>query len=100
MRYYLQGSSLAAHSTVHPLPLPLHTPGVQNLNNQADAVMAAAGVPVIHTYDAVIAECGPAPQATCFGSKGCWCPHCSDEGYTWLAGIIAPLVRGMLTAAA
>ena len=53
---------------------------VQNLNNQADAIMTAAGVPVLKTYEAVIAHCGPAPQAQCFGQNGCWCPHCTDAG--------------------
>jgi hypothetical protein len=71
---------------------------VQNLNNQADKIMAAAGVPVLKTYEAVIAQCGKAPQASCFGAKGCWCPHCSDAGYSWLAGkIVAPALRAMLT---
>ena len=73
---------------------------VQNLNNQADAIMGAAGVPVLKTYEAVIAHCGPAPQASCFGQNGCWCPHCSDAGYVWLAGtVVAPSLRAMLTAA-
>jgi hypothetical protein len=72
---------------------------VQNLNNQADAIMAANGVPVLKTYEAVIAQCGPAPQAQCFGEKGCWCPHCTDAGYAWLAGtVVAPALRAMLTA--
>jgi hypothetical protein len=53
---------------------------VKNLNNQADEIMAANGIPVLKTYEAVIAECGPAPQASCFGAAGCWCPHCSDAG--------------------
>lgn len=46
---------------------------VQNLNNVADSIMAAAGIPVLKTYEAVIAECGHAPQASCFNLKGCWC---------------------------
>ena len=70
---------------------------VQNLNNVADGIMAAAGIPVLKTYEAVIAKCGKAPQASCFGLKGCFCPHCNDEGYAWLAGaIISPALRAML----
>ena len=70
---------------------------VQNLNHQADAIMAAAGIPVLKTYEAVIQECGPAPQASCFGQAGCWCPHCTDAGYVWLAGkIVAPALRALL----
>lgn len=52
---------------------------VQTLNNWADEVMAAAGIPVLPTYEHVIAQCGAAPQAQCFGQKGCWCPHCNDQ---------------------
>jgi hypothetical protein len=91
------GSKLAfAHTT--PFICTAAQDGcVQNLNNQADAIMAAAGIPVLHTYEAVIKECGSAPQAQCFNLKGCWCPHCNNEGYSWLAGtIVAPALRAML----
>ena len=59
-------------------------------------IMAAAGIPVLDTYDAVIAKCGHAPVASCFGLEGCFCPHCSsanDAAYTWLANtVISPAV--------
>lgn len=70
---------------------------VQSLNNAADDIMAAHNIPVLRTYEAVIAKCGKAPQDTCFGLKGCWCPHCNAEGYSWLAGnIVSPALRAML----
>ena len=73
---------------------------VQSLNNAADTIMAKMNIPVLKTYEAVIKECGAAPQASCFGAKGCWCPHCSSAGYQWLAGaVVAPSLRAMLTAA-
>ncbi len=71
---------------------------VENLNNQASAIMAAAGIPVLQTYDAVIKECGPAPQTKCFGANGCFCPHCNAAGYSWLAStIISPALRALLS---
>ena len=51
---------------------------VQNLNNQAAAVMAAAGIPVVGTWDAMHAKCGDAPT-TCGNAfnmtNGLFCPH-------------------------
>ena len=71
---------------------------VQNLNNQADAIMATAGIPVLQTYEAVIQECGPAPQASCFGENGCWCPHCNDAGYEWLSRtVVTPAIRALIS---
>jgi len=70
---------------------------VQNLNHQADAVMASLNIPVLQTYEAVIEKCGAAPQAECFGAAGCWCPHCSDVGYEWLAATaVSPALRKLL----
>ena len=70
---------------------------VQTLNHWADDIMAAAGIPVLPTYEHVIAQCGQPPQASCFGLKGCWCPHCNDAGYSWLAGtVVAPALRALL----
>lgn len=70
---------------------------VQTLNHWADEVMAAAGVPVLPTYEAAIAQCGEAPQSSCFGASGCWCPHCSDAGYVYIAGnVVSPALRAML----
>ena len=73
---------------------------VQTLNHWADEVMAAASVPVLPTYEAAIAQCGEAPQASCFGADSCWCPHCADAGYVYIAGtVVSPALRAMLTAA-
>ena len=70
---------------------------VQSLNHVADGIMASLNIPVLRTYEAVIAECGAAPQTQCFGLKGCWCPHCNAEGYSWLAGtIVTPALRKLL----
>ena len=70
---------------------------VQTLNGWAFDIMSARGIPVIDTYTAVIAACGKAPQASCFGAAQCWCPHCGDAGYKWLAGsVVAPALRAML----
>ena len=58
--------------------------------------MAANGVPVVDTHTPIIAKCGAAPTAECFGLKGCWCPHC-PPGYNWLAStVIAPAIRAAL----
>ena len=70
---------------------------VQTLNNWAKDIMSARGIPVIDSYTPVIERCGKAPQASCFGAAQCWCPHCGDAGYAWLAGnVIAPALRALL----
>jgi len=70
---------------------------VQTLNHWADEIMEAAGIPVLPTYEHVINECGAAPQSQCFGQKGCWCPHCNDAGYQWLANtVVSPALRSFL----
>lgn len=70
---------------------------VQTLNHWADAIMASLSIPVLQTYEAVIEECGKAPQTSCFGENGCWCPHCTSAGYEWLAGkVISPSLRALL----
>ena len=70
---------------------------VQTLNNWADEIMATAGIPVLPTYEAVIAQCGTAPQASCFGEAGCWCPHCTDAGYVFIAEkVVSPALRSLL----
>jgi hypothetical protein len=90
------GSKLAfAHTT--PFLCTAQQDGcVQNLNNQASAIMAAAGIPTLDPYSPVIAKCGKAPQSSCFNSTGCFCPHCPN-GYSWLAdNFVAPALRAML----
>ena len=72
---------------------------VQNLNNQADAIMRAAGIPQLDPYAAVVAQCGDAPKKACFGARACFCPHCNDAAYKWLAeSVIAPGIRALLAA--
>jgi hypothetical protein len=68
--------------------------GVLNVN--ATAIMAAAGVPVVDQHAPIVAKCGAAPTAACFGLTGCWSPHC-PPGYGWLAEtVIAPPIRAAL----
>lgn len=70
-------------------------------NNAARAIMVRLGIPTISLHDAIVAKCGPAPQASCFNETGCFCPHCVPAGYQWLAeSTVAPAIRKMLTAAA
>ena len=70
---------------------------VQTLNHWAADVMADRRIAVVDTYGPTIAKCGPAPQSSCFGDGSCWCPHCGDAGYQWLAGtVVAPALRAML----
>ena len=60
----------------------------QTLNAQAAAIMAQQGIPTVDLYSAITTKCGAVPQAECFGSKGCFCPHCPANGglgYSWLA---------------
>ena len=73
---------------------------VKNLNNQADAVMAAAGVPVIRLADAMRAKCGDAPT-TCGNAfnmtNGLFCPHANPIAYDFFGTrVIAPAVRALL----
>ena len=72
------------------------------LNAQAKAIMAKAGIPIVDLYAAITGKCGKVPQAQCFGSKGCFCPHCpgTDKrglGYSWLANTtIVPAIAKLL----
>merc|ERR1712159_401754 len=66
------------------------------LNAQAAQVMADNDIPTVDLYHAITNKCGPVPQATCFGLKGCYCPHC-PPGYEWLANsTISPAIRKLL----
>jgi hypothetical protein len=51
-------------------------------------------------YTAIVNHCGAVPQAQCFGSNNCFCPHCPGHGgvgYQWLAnGTLAPAIRALL----
>lgn len=68
-------------------------------NNKARAIMQSLGIPTFSLHDAIVAKCGPAPQPSCLGITGCFCPHCSSVGYQWLAeSTVAPAIRAMLGA--
>jgi len=68
------------------------------LNTPAVAIMQAANITTVDLHAAITQKCGPAPQPACFGSAGCWCPHC-PAGYEWLASTaIAPAIRAALLA--
>ena len=71
-----------------------------DLNGQAQAIMQAAGIPTVDLHAAVVGKCGAVPQPSCFGSEGCYCPHCpanGGAGYLWLANAtIVPAIRALL----
>lgn len=70
---------------------------VMGLNGEAKTAMAAAGVPTLDLHSAVVAKCGAVPQASCFGIKDCFNPHCGAAGYYWLAdSVIAPAMKQQL----
>lgn len=73
---------------------------VQMHNTEAVQFMTTSNIPSVDMHSAIIKKCGKAPQAECFGSKGCFCPHCPANnglGYAWLANTtIAPAIRKML----
>jgi hypothetical protein len=69
------------------------------LNPAARLIMEDYGVPTVDLYQAVTSKCGAVPQASCFNTTGCFCPHCSSDGYTFLAEtVIAPAIRAALLA--
>lgn len=67
------------------------------LNPQAVSIMEGNSVPVVDNHAAIIAACGFSPNTDCLGFGGCWCPHCANGGYQWLANTtIAPAIRKLL----
>ena len=76
---------------------------VVNLNNQAAAIMARHGIPMLNLHDGITGQCGPAPNGTCFGAPKCFCPHCSPDdgvGYEFLAAhLLAPALTALLPGA-
>eukprot|EP00040_Diaphanoeca_grandis_P005963 m.35340 g.35340 ORF g.35340 m.35340 type:complete len:376 (-) comp17117_c0_seq1:56-1183(-) len=77
---------------------------VVNLNTAAKQVMASVGIPTVDLYAAIVKECGPVPQSSCFGIPDCFSPHCGGtathipgqptKGYYWLANsTIAPAIK-------
>ena len=75
---------------------------VQRNNDAARKIMASYGIDTVDMHAAITSKCGEAPQASCFGSAGCFCPHCPAKnglGYAWLANTtIAPAIRSKLSA--
>lgn len=70
---------------------------LQYMNSQAAAIMAKHGIETVDLHAAIVGKCGPAPQAECFGEKECFCPHCINAGYQWLANsTIAPAISKLL----
>lgn len=70
---------------------------VITLNNGAKTIMEQYSIPTVDLHAAIINKCGPAPQASCFNETGCFCPHCVDSGYQWLANsTVAPAIRNAL----
>ena len=69
------------------------------LNAAAAAIASQLNIEIVDPHGPVIAKCGPAPQAKCFGLAGCFCPHCAGTpAYGWLAdNVIGPAIRLMLT---
>merc|ERR1712196_533846 len=74
---------------------------VVNLNNQASVIMERHGIPTINLHDAIVGECGPSPQPSCFNYSGCFCPHCSQGdgvGYEFLAKrVIVPALAALIS---
>ncbi len=72
----------------------------RDLNGEAREIMQQNGIPTVDLHAAVTQKCGPVPQDECFGSKGCYCPHCPANGgvgYSWLANsTIVPAIRKLL----
>lgn len=67
------------------------------INPAAVNIMADAGLPTVDLHAAVVEKCGPVPTQSCFNMTGCFCPHCSNDGYQWLAQTtIAPAIRSLL----
>ena len=70
---------------------------VCELNRRAASIMEAKHIPTVDLHAAIVGECGPAPQPTCFGLKDCFSPHCGAIGYEWLANsTVVPAIRALL----
>lgn len=81
-----------------PMMCDLHADGnVVTLNAEAAEVMQRHGVATVDTHTALVDQCGPVPQDSCFGVDKCFCPHCPGAGYAWLAeNVFAPKLRELL----
>ena len=73
---------------------------VVDLNAQAASIMRKWNIPTVDMHAAITGQCGPPPNANCFNTTSCFCPHCGGNGgvgYSWLANTtIAPAIRKLL----
>lgn len=73
---------------------------IQSNNKDALDIMKKYNIPTVDLHAAIIGECGPSPNTTCFGQKTCFCPHCPQAdgvGYEFLAhNVIVPAIRKLL----
>jgi hypothetical protein len=71
-----------------------------SLNVEAVKIMAKYNIPTVDLYAAITGHCGPVPQASCFGTKGEFCPHDISKtgvGYAWIANsTIVPAIAKLL----
>lgn len=69
-------------------------------NKDAVAIMAKYDIPTVDLHSAIVGQCGPSPNQTCFNQKTCFCPHCPQAngvGYQWLAeNTIVPAIQKAL----
>lgn len=70
-------------------------------NNQVAAgIMAKYNIPTVDMHTAITNQCGPAPNASCFGQHDCFCPHCPMDnaiGYNFIAKTtIVPAIQKLL----
>lgn len=81
-----------------PMMCDVHADGnVMTLNVEAAEVMQRHGVATVDAHTALVDQCGPVPQDSCFGVGKCFCPHCPGAGYAWLAeNVFAPKLRELL----
>lgn len=76
---------------------------IQQMNRDAQAVMARHGIAVLNgTYEAILEKCGPPPHPGCASEPSwgdtCFCPHCGPA-YAWLAAqALVPQLRAFLGA--
>ena len=94
------GAKLAFVQTTEYMCSAISDGCVQNLNNQAAAVMAAAGVPVIKMWDAMHDKCGDSPTAcgNAFNmTNGLYCPHANGIAYEFFGTtVLVPAILDLL----
>lgn len=66
-------------------------------NQKAESLMRRFGIPTVDLHGPIIKKCGEVPKDSCFDWDDCWSPHCSKNGYEWLASTtITPAIRSLL----